>query len=178
MRARRSLLISYAPTFSVSMVTPCPPSVYMLIPPISVRCNLVFVANSTLSAVWKTYSHHPPEHTRTRLSGSICVNLKSVTSCHHDSLRSSPSPWLLFARPCTRMCMCGGHISRVKLGLSSLAACLLPLWWENICWLWYEAWEYLFLSPSLALPFLLWIPQLLGSLPSRKKPCPRPPVQF
>lgn len=131
------------------MVTPCPPSVYMLIPPISVRCNLVFVANSTLSAVWQTYSHLPPEHTRTRLSGSICVNLKSVTSCHHDSLRSSPSPWLLFARPCTRMCMCGGHISRVKLGLSSLAACLLPLWWENICWLWYEAWEYLFLSPSL-----------------------------
>lgn len=164
------------------MVTPCPPSVYMLIPPISVRCNLVFVANSTLSAVWQTYSHHPPEHTRTRLSGSICVNLKSVTSCHHDSLRSSPSPWLLFARPCTRMCMCGGHISRVKLGLSSLAACLpaASLMGEHLLAV---IWSLgvslsLSLSPSLALPFLLWIPQLLGSLPSRKKPCPRPPVQF
>lgn len=55
-----------------------------------------------------------PHPTSTHRSGSICGNLKSVTSCHQDGLRSFPSPQL------SHTCMCGslkgGHISHVSRG--------------------------------------------------------------
>lgn len=141
--------ITYAPTFAVSMVTPCPPSVHMHIPPslsgasqrllfnlalfmflVRFFClhftSCVFFCVFHCGALWDVCSDitymlliarqtcFHPHPTSTHLSGSICANLKSVTSIHQDGLRSFPSPRL----SCTCMCgsLKGGHISRVSRG--------------------------------------------------------------
>jgi len=152
---------------TVSMVTPCLPSVHTLIPPISVVRNLVLIAYSILSAGRQTSSHHRPVHTN--LSGSICVNLKSVASCHHDSLRLFPSPWLLCA--CVRVYACvygsvsGGHISRVSRGWVALphACCLFDGRTSVGCDMKLGS---VFLSPS----FLLLLFRLCYEFPSCSTP--------
>lgn len=100
-----------------------------------------------------------PHPTSTHLSGSICANLKSVTSIHQDGLRSFPSPRL----SCTCMCgsLKGGHISRVSRGwvaprlpaASVMGEHLLAVIWSSGISL--SLFFFFPLSPSLALPFLL-----------------------
>lgn len=131
--------ITYAPTFAVSMVTPCPPLQFtctyhqslsgasqrllfnfaLLMFLVGVFClhfkSLCDVGSDiTYLLLIASQSCFHPHPTSTHRSGSICGNLKSVTSCHQDGLRSFPSPQL------SHTCMCGslkgGHISHVSRG--------------------------------------------------------------
>lgn len=155
--------ITYAPTFAVSMVTPCPLSVHThyttnLCQLQLCSCYLILLVwcflcisfcISCLSFIVKPFVISVLERTcldkRTdfigiarqtshpiTICGSICPNLKSVTSCHHDSRRLFPSPELVCvcALLCVRASMCGsirgGHISRVSRGwVAPLPACHL-----------------------------------------------------